>query len=428
MLFPFRNMRDVLGLHAKVSSRKIAVISYNETQNCQELSYLEFVGKAHQVANFLYEDLGINRGDTLALASPNNENALLLCFATWVIGASVVLIDLAADDDTLHSMLLDSEAHILFVDADFLLKIAHISNKIVTIEGIVQMGGERSNDYLRFEDLAANRPTTFLGDESGAKGADVPMTGGNERTARLSDVALITYHNQQRITRTQGDLLYSAHQYATATALTGNQIALAPLPLHFHFAEAILAPLMFGATVIITETFTPDIFWQQLVQNTAHTAILDTIRIELMVKAAKQHIAEGTMRFGGKIIQQDTKHFRHIAVFDTALTTQRAHEFEDIFGMPIITGFKHPKTDQLLTLLPITLAWIHHQAWLHGYDTPTIGSALLSMMITDADGNTCPANQHGYLTINQTDGTSVNTGVQGYYLTDDDNQAFYFLS
>jgi acyl-CoA synthetase (AMP-forming)/AMP-acid ligase II len=49
---PFRNIRDVLALHSKVSGDKVFLIHYDDNNNRTELTYAEFVARVHQVANF----------------------------------------------------------------------------------------------------------------------------------------------------------------------------------------------------------------------------------------------------------------------------------------------------------------------------------------------------------------------------------------
>lgn len=424
MTLPFRNIRDVLGLHAKVSPHKNSVITYNGHQQRTVMSYLEFVGKSHQVANFLFEDLNIQRGDTIAIASPNHEHSLLLYFAAWVIGAGVVSLDLAQDTDNNKQALADNQARVLFTYHTYLDDFTVLAD---SVEGIIQIGGDRQEKYLRFEDLAANRPTTFLGDESGAKGADIPMTGGNAETARLTDIALITYENGQAIRRTQGDLLENATRLAQAGALTGNQNTLAIMSFHHNFAESIMTPLVVGATVILSEAFSPDLFWQLVVSEHVHTTVLGSSELQELVTIARNHIASGEMRCGGKIIQQDIKHFRYVLTTDNALSSQLACDYEDTFGLPLITAYQHPQTQNLLTILPITLAWTQHQVWLHGYDSPSMGTGIVphSLAIVDEDGEKLTENQVGEIAIKQA-GTWQKTGQRGYFQNNETDEAFYF--
>src|SRR5690606_31169123 len=188
---------------------------------------------------------------------------------------------------------------------------------------------------------------------------------------------------------------------AGASAIIGNQNALAILPLQQNFVETILTPLVVGATVILSETFSADLFWQLVVGEHVHTTVLGSTELALLVENAQQEIASGGMRFGGKIIQQDIKHFRHILTTDTHLTSQLACDFEDTFGLPVLTAYQHPQTHDLLTLLPITLAWTEHLEWLHGQETPCIGTEITpkSLAIIDENGKRLAENQIGEIAI-----------------------------
>ncbi|MGJ3239519.1 MAG: AMP-binding protein [Anaerolineae bacterium] len=393
---PFRNMRDVLGLHAKVSPHKPALIAYDATHTRHEISYLELVGKAHQIANVLFDDLGIARGDRIAVMSTNHPHAVILYFAIWVIGATVVSVASDTATDELVTTLEASEAR-LFIASDVLLAqhAPHIP-ALPMLEGVIQIGG-RSDAYLRLEDLASNRPTTFLGDESGAKGTDVPLREGNVRTARLSDPALINYQYGNPITRTQGMLLRDSLILAQHTAFSGNQTALAWLPLHQRFAVSILAPLSVGGTVIFTEQANTDDLWRLLVQERAHVSTLDRRTLTALIERAQDHMADGGTRFGHRIIQQDIKHVRHLLLIDESLNTSQLREFETLFGIPVLTGSTHPTDERLLTLLPITLSWSAHQTWLCDQRIPSVGVALEPLRVLLADGTEAPPDQVGQL-------------------------------
>src|SRR5690349_21149279 len=83
---PFRNIRDVLALHAKTSPGKEYLIAYDGEGTRTDLFYVEFVARVQQVANFLWEDAGIRRGDRIATLGYNLPDLVLIYFACWVIG------------------------------------------------------------------------------------------------------------------------------------------------------------------------------------------------------------------------------------------------------------------------------------------------------------------------------------------------------
>lgn len=423
---PFRNIRDILGLHAKVASRKVALISDQVQQPVRKISYLELVGRTHQVANVLYEDLGIERGDCIALVNDHHENALILALATWIVGATLLVIDhdpqIASGD--IHRRLQKNQATILFVPAD---KCAHYQH---LHEAIIQMGGEAHSEYLRFEDLAANRPTTFLGDASGAKGADVPLAQANAQTAGLSDVALKQYRAGRLVTHTQHDLIRAANQSAQLTAFTGNQVLLVSDDLFAYIAQSVLTALLVGGTALLNQTFSPDRFWESLVRERAHTALLNAQQLAALIKTARGHIAAGQTRYGSRIIQQDVKHVRHMLVLDTHVTPDLMRDFQALFGLHLITACLMPQSAHLLTLLPLDLAWRDHQKLLQGYSHVTLGASAHegALAVHDDNGLPCSPEQAGHFVYQQIDGEWVDTGMYVTYRADDTGRHYYFLA
>ncbi|MEL6526316.1 MAG: hypothetical protein AAFQ07_11470, partial [Chloroflexota bacterium] len=112
-----------------------------------------------------------------------------------------------------------------------------------------------------------------------------------------------------------------------------------------------------------------------IVSERAHATVLMCEQISAMVEVGNAHMENGKTRFGSNIIQQDVKHFRFFLVPD-ALTNELAIAFEDLFGLPLITAHADPTTGEMLTILPITLAWDYHQSWLRNYNPPSIGIPL----------------------------------------------------
>jgi acyl-coenzyme A synthetase/AMP-(fatty) acid ligase len=412
-MLPFRNIRDLIGLHAKVSPRKNALIYYDEKQQRQSLSYLELVGKSHQVANLLYEDLGVQRGDSIAWLGANHENLVLLHCAAWVLGASLV----AADSPALSR----TNAKICFALHDKLEAAQAIMKLNPSIEGIIQIGGESQANTLRLEDIAAHRPTTFLGDESGAKGADIPVTGGNERSASLNDSALLL--SDQAFS--QGDFLLAAQSYAQAYALTGNQSLLCTSPMtnSAAFVSSLFAAFLVGGTAVMLHHFEPALFWTAVVKERVNATTLDSQQIAALSAYASENEATGQTIFGQKITQQDSKHFRHILCLDKHLSSTIASDFENRFGLPI----HHAYTPALspITAMPIMLSWQQHQALL-----PSIGCAQEPYQVTvlDDSGAGLPEETIGQLTFrsHSADAWTV-TGDKALYRLGTDGQSYFFL-
>ena len=413
-MLPFRNIRDVIGLHAKVSPRKNALIYYDENQQRHSLSYLELVGKSHQIANLLYEDLAVQRGDAIAYLGANHENLLLLHCAAWVLGASLVSAESHA--------LAQSKAKYCFAMHDSLQAAQAVMSQNPSIEGIIQIGGETQANTLRMEDIAAHRPTTFLGDESGAKGADIPVVEGNERSASLSDAALLLADHSL----SQSELLLAAQAYANSYALTGNQTTLCALPMSDSaaFISSLFAALFVGGTAVMIHHFEPALFWLAVVKERVNIATLDSQQIAALSAYAQSNESEGQTIFGQKITQQDSKHFRHILCLDKTLSSPIVSTFENRFGLPIHHAYA--SASRLIAAMPMTLSWQQHQSLV-----PSIGCAQTpyELAILDAVGDILPEVIEGNLAYRVApSGTWALTGDKAFYRIGADNQAYFYLA
>ena len=83
---PFRNIRDLLALHSKTSGGKPFLIYYDDDDARLELSYAEFTARVHQAANFLYDDLGVRRGDRVATITYNHIDTVIIYLLVGSLG------------------------------------------------------------------------------------------------------------------------------------------------------------------------------------------------------------------------------------------------------------------------------------------------------------------------------------------------------
>jgi acyl-CoA synthetase (AMP-forming)/AMP-acid ligase II len=417
IILPFRNIRDVLGLHAKVSSQKPFLIIKRE-QLRQTVSYVEFTGRVHQVANLLYDDLHIQRGDTVAILGASELYSAIIMMACWVIGAIAVPLAPDSEPAAITNALQQSKAKLLFAGHHTLTTL-HDAITAANIKGVVQLDGETRDGMLNFEEAVANRPTTFLGDDSGAKGADIPLKAGDERTAKLDDAAL--WLSTDTIL-TQYQLLLTANSLAQAQAITGNQQIISVLPLHRleSLVANLLMPMVTGASVTLMETFSAKLFWELVVSERANIALVDTDRLRGLLDFATANQQNGDTIFGQGIDRRQMKHFRHFLALHQGLTIELVRNVEEVMGLPIISSYGAAHTAGFATVLPITLSWDDHQMLLHGLANLCVGCAIAGCELevnTSNWGETVP------LVIN-----GQTTGDTGYYQQGDDGRAYFFLA
>jgi len=462
---PFRNIRDVLSLHAKTSSRKTFLIHYDEDGNREEYSFAEFNARVHQVANFLYEDLDIRRGDRVATIAYNHVDTVLIYFACWVIGATVAPQNVAEDDRRIAYILRNSEAKVCFVRAEYLERAETIINGgdgregelgAPNIDTIIEVGGEPCDDYINFHDAVKNRPTTFLGDESGAKSTDMPIGDGTEATATLDDEALLVYTSgttgaPKGVILTQYNLLVDAMGISQWQAITGNQRTMCVLPIHHvnGIVVTIITPLYVGGSTVLNHKFSVSEFWNRIVEDHVNVVSVVPTLLQFLLEYGEGQLADGNTIFGNNINRRNLTHFRHFICGAGTLSVALARQFEETFGFTVLHGYGLSETTCYSCFLPIDLSWEKHQQWMTDHGYPSIGCAIepneMAIFSADGSGQQLDEGERGEICIrghnvmkayfNRPDANTetfkfqwFRSGDEGFYLTDERGRKFFFIT
>jgi long-chain acyl-CoA synthetase len=457
----FRNLRDVLALHAKVSSSKAFLIGYDADNQRTELTYVEFVARSHQIANLLYEDLGIRRGDRIAIMGHNATEIVLIYMACWIVGAVVCPQNVAEDDARIAYILRNSEAKLVFVMGAYLERAERIiygdgELGAPNIQGVIQIGGEKRSNMVEFFEVVANRSTTFLGDESGAKSGDLSIVTGNQNVAQLDDEALIVYTSgttgaPKGVILTQYNLLADAQSLANWNMLTGNQRVMCVLPIHHvnGIVVTLIAPLLVGASVVLNQRFTVNHFWDRVVREKVNIVSVVPTLLQFLLDYAYDNQKNGQTIFGHGINRLNLTGFRHFLCGAGTLSVQLATAFEDMFGFPIMHGYGLSETTCYSCMLPVNLTWSEHQSWLRDYPYPSIGCALdvneMAIFSADGSGVALGDGERGEICVRghnvmqyyyQRDEANrdafkfgwFRTGDEGFYQTDAHERKFFFIS
>lgn len=458
---PFRNLRDALALHAKVSANKVFLVAYDAHNQRTELSYIEFVARCHQVANLMYDDLGIQRGDRVAVMGHNAPEIVLIYMACWIIGAAVVPQNVAEDDNRIGYILRSSGAKLLFAMDAYVERAEHILQAegeagAPNIMGIVQIGGEERPGTVLFEDVVRGRSTTFLGDESGAKSGDLSIRSGNERTATLDDAALIVYTSgttgaPKGVVLSQYNLIADAQALASWQAITGNQRLMCVLPIHHvnGIVVTLVTPLLVGGSTVLNEKFTVSHFWDRVVREKVQIVSVVPTLLQFLLDHARENHQKGETIFGYGIHRLNLAQFRHFICGAGTLSVQLARAFEDVIGFPILHGYGLSETTCYSCMLPIQLSWEAHQAWLRTEGYPSIGCPLavneMAIFSADGSGQQLAAGERGEICVrghnvmlgyDQRDDANeaafafswFRTGDEGYFRVDEEGRPFFFIT
>lgn len=462
---PFRNIRDVLSLHAKTSPDATYLIYYDADGNREEYTFAEFNARVHQVANFLFEDLEIRRGDRVATLAYNHVDTVLIYFACWIIGATVAPQNVAEDDRRIAYILSNSQAKVCFARAEYLDRAETIINGgdgsegelgAPNIQAIIEVGGTPCDQYINFYEAVKNRPTTFLGDESGAKSADMTIRDGTDATASLNDEALLVYTSgttgaPKGVILTQYNLLVDAMSISQWQAITGNQRMMCVLPIHHvnGIVATLITPLYVGASTVLNYKFSVSHFWERIVEDRVNIVSVVPTLLQFLLEYGEQQIAQGRTIFGNKINRQNLTHFRHFICGAGTLSLALVHDFEETFGFTVLHGYGLSETTCYSCFLPIDLSWETHQKWMLDYGYPSIGCPIetneMAIFSSDGSGQQLAEGERGEICIrghnvmqgyfNRPD-ANVETfkfgwfrsGDEGFYKIDERGRKFFFIT
>jgi acyl-coenzyme A synthetase/AMP-(fatty) acid ligase len=360
------------------------------------------------VANFLYDDLKLQRGDRIAALTRNDTDTALILFGAWVIGLSVILLPLDSNDEQLRISLHESRAKVCFTDAGALARIDQLMPDLPSLMGQVEVGGTPCEDYINFHEVIRSRPTTYLGDDSGAKAADLSLREGNERTATFADEALYLAND---LKLTQGQLLYAAKSLAEAQGFTGNQrhITTGAIQTVEGLVAGLLVPLVVGGSVVWCEDAAIDDFWARIVREKVNTAHITPHDMQALIDHSEALRAEGMTVYGHGINRTNMARFRHVICNGRMLSRDVIRAFESLYGFPVLVGYSSPVAGGFVSLLPMMLSWEAHQDYLHNHDTRCLGVSLPGYDVALDDTG---------LSITLPDGSQVHEAVKGTFKPD----------
>lgn len=442
MNIPFRNIRQLLSLQAKVAPDKVFLKTRVSHENWKELTYAEFNARAHQAANLLHTDFGVKAGDVVAIIDDHSANVMVLLMACWLIGA-VALPCYPDDPDE--------------------LSLGHILTSGVSIclikEGYVQRWKARGSDFWReesrilweslviielgnfselakypcFYDLARNLPNTFLGDEP-------------EPTLDSPALSVVMVDKPF----TQRHLLTGAQSLVSAQSISGNHRLLGYRPIGIDEVTLYLAALMTGAAIITSydRYVHMDTFWRMVAAERLH--IVDGFMglLSASLKVGLEHKNADESIYGAGVYQQDINQLRHIICWIgmtgvTALEAEQVRttisDFTNLFGIMALTGFISLGVPGYCTLMPIDLTWPEYRRWMFDHDGLCVGCPLdgYEIGIMDGGGNMLKAGERGKLCVwgnvvevprykQELDGW-LQTHQNAYYLTDERGRQFVYL-
>ena len=280
----------------------------------RELDNAAFAAEVRRVSHALVE-MGIGRGDVVAVVLPNSVELVTIMFAAWRLGAALTPVNPALTRPEVQYQLADSGARLVVADDSSLSK----------VEGGVA-GVCVVDELLRRDDATDVMP----------------------RRTELDELALMIYTGGTT-GRPKGVMLDHANLVATAAMIvdwfemTAADRCLLVLPL-FHvngIMVSVVSPLVAGGSTVIAPRFNPKTFWD-LVERVRPTYFSAVPTIYAMLTGLPPEV------------RPDTASLRCAVCGAAPMPAAAIHAFEDRYGVRILEGYGQSEGTVVTTANPLT--------------------------------------------------------------------------
>jgi len=249
-------IRDILISNAHRYPNKLALVDGNH-----KISWKELNDRVNRVSHGLL-DLGLSKGDRIAVISESCHQYLELLFASTKIGVMAVCLNYRFSPEQLSRMIKICEPRGIIVQNKLRDNIEVIRSELSYVEKFIGLGDGHGYP-IDFESLVSksshNEPITELNEDDGYAICFSSGTTGEPKAA------LITHRN--RIT--------NCIQTSLAHSATRNNIILLPFALYTSVLQQYLFSYAFvGATLVIIN-FTPKDYLEAIEREKADTIMIN---------------------------------------------------------------------------------------------------------------------------------------------------------
>ena len=328
------------------------------------VTYEELEAQVNRCAHY-FRDIGLQKGDTIALIMENNPYFFIVCCAAQNIGLLFTPISTHLIPPEIEYILQDSGAQLLATSKKQSSLVAGLSTKETKLRHRVMVQG-CINGYESFEETIAKYPPTPVDDE--IEGSAMLYSSGT--TGRPKGIVPNVEFNPLGVIPASGMAIIHLYQLDDST------VFLSPAPL-YHAAPLgfSLATLRTGGTVVIMEKFDPVVALSLVDKyKVTHSQWVPTMFIRMLKVPEAERSA------------YDVSTLKYAIHAGAACPVEVKEEMINWWG-PIF--FEYYSASEACALVAITSEeWLAHKG---SVGRPVLGEA----HILDDDGNELGPNQTG---------------------------------
>lgn len=400
---PHATIRDLIDARAEETG---PWLTYLDEGVRMELPYTAFVGLVRRVAAAL-TSFGLRPGDRIATIAHNHWQTVVVTFAAWYAGLTVVPVNVGEDDDRIRYILTAGEVEWAFILPD------HV-------------------DRMR-----AIAPDLAYGSELPESDSPVPGVRIDGEADALIVYTSGTTGHPKGVKLSHANLLEDARAIAEWQRIDAATRMMCVLPIHHVNGTVVtlMTPFFAGASVVLCRKFHATSFFETVRREHVHVVSVVPTLLQYL-----NHAHEQTS-------PPDIGSLRQIICGAGPLTVTVARTFEERFGVRIIHGYGLSETTCYSCYLPLDLSADDHRHWMQDHGYPSIGVALPvnEMAIHDEQGRPLGDGERGEIVIR---GRNVmkeydrnpeanakafsfgwfRSGDEGFAMTDAAGRRFYFIT
>lgn len=366
-------------------------------------SYAEFGTVVQVVATFLHDQVGLRRGDRLATVLFNHDVTVVLYFASWILGVSILPINVEESTEKKRYILEHSEASAVCCWHSLLEEVQSIQRELPALRHVMAMNDEG------FVEGPKHRSSAKIA-------ASLSSLCAISHVPGLEDEALIVYTSgttgqPKGVILTVGNVLLDADAITDWHHFGANDRLMCVLPIHHVNGTVVtlITPFYCKGSIVLNRKFKSAMFWRRVHEERVTCVSVVPTLLEFLLDAHEDFNAYKLDHFVGFMCGAGP------LLKDTAI------RFEDRFGFPIRHGYGLSETTCYSCFLPNDLSRDEHRHWIGDYEFPSIGVPLRhsEMAILDGDGQLLPEMARGEICIRG------GTVCAGYFKRDDANEAAF---
>lgn len=366
-------------------------------------SYAEFGTVVQVVATFLHDQVGLRRGDRLATVLFNHDVTVVLYFAAWILGVTIVPINVEESTDKQRYILEHSEASAVCCWHNLFKEMKDLQRELPALHHVIAL------DDDGFVEGPKHRAKV-------ERGTSLSFLGTASHTPGLDDEALIVYTSgttgpPKGVVLTVDNLLLDADAIADWHQFGADDRLMCVLPIHHVNGTVVtlVTPFYCKGSIVLNRKFRSAMFWRRVHEERVTCVSVVPTLLEFLLDANEDLAGYKLDGFGGFICGAGP------LLKDTAI------RFEDRFGFPIRHGYGLSETTCYSCFLPNDLSRDEHRHWIGDYEFPSIGVPVRhsEMAILDGNGQLLPEMTRGEICVRG------GTVCAGYFKRDDANEAAF---